>query len=654
MNNKFVILFILNFMIVKPQVDSLSNYFDSIQNYTEAASLFNEDEESDFYEVIEEILRNPINLNDADKLDLLRIPFLDLASADEIIIYRTDNSKFYSLNELHLVENLSNELVNLLKPLLSLENKTQVIISKPFLNFIKIRMRSISDIQSREGFINNNYLGSKPKIYNRVQASADKYFLNLTTEKDAGENSLTDFYSVSFSISDFLFFKKFILGDYNLQFGQGLALSKPYGTKKSSFSTISVIKNNRLFSEYTSTDEIKFFRGTAITTSLNNLSISMFYSNKFLSANIDEDGKITSFKMDGIYRTELDLQKKNSTNLQTFGGVLNFKSAFFRVGFLYTNFLFNKTFSKEYSPFIRDKNQFNFLSFDYSANFKNLLLTGEFSYNELSVASINSIFINISRQFRFLTSFRNYPSNYYNFFSNGFGEKSNTQNEVGFYTGFQISTNFGKFDIYFDQFSFPNKEENKFNYSGNELSLFYQYNFYKNLGLNFRYFIETKDDEIINQNQILTGRIKRQRVRTDLLYSVEKNISLKTRFEINLFEERESEINEKGFLVYQDVKINPFRNLALYGRFIVFKTESFNTRIYEFENDLIGTMSNKALYGNGYRWYLMLKYNLFEEFDISVKYTNTYRTDVNELGTGNQKINGNNENQISLQVDAQF
>ncbi len=655
MIKKFLILLIFIPFKLNAQVDSLSNYFDEIQIYLETASVFQEEEETNIYEIIEEILRNPIQINEANVNELLAIPFLDFASADIIVKYRDANKKFFSLNELYMIDNLSINLANLLKPLLTLEKTSSLVLEEtPFLNFIKSRNRILQDIQTRKGFDENNYLGNKFKIYNRLQANADKYFINLTVEKDAGEKSFSDFYSASFSISDFSIFNKIVLGDYNFAFGQGLAIFKPFGAKKSSYSTLSVIKNQKNISEYTSTDENKFFRGIALSATVSNLSANFFFSQNTLSTNFDDFGNITSLKLDGIYRTDLDLQKKSSTNLQSFGSSISYNQENFNIGLLYSNFNFSRNFSEDYSEFIKNENQFNFIALDYSANFKNIFTSGEFSYNGLSVASINNLFINISRRFRFITSFRNYPSNYFNFFSNGFGERSNTQNEVGFYSGFQLFTDYGTFDIYFDQFKFPNKNQNKFSFTGNELSIFYQKKIIKNFDINFRFLVEKKDDEIVVDENLLIGRTTKQRFRTDFLYSIQKNISLKTRFEINLFEEVESKLSEFGYLAYQDIKININSNFKFFGRFIVFKTDSYNTRIYEFENDFLGVMSNRALYGDGFRWYLLIKYKLINQLVISAKYSTTLRSDVESLGSGNQEILGNVESQISLQIELQF
>jgi hypothetical protein len=87
------------------------------------------------------------------------------------------------------------------------------------------------------------------------------------------------------------------------------------------------------------------------------------------------------------------------------------------------------------------------------------------------------------------------------------------------------------------------------------------------------------------------------------------------------------------------------------GRIIFFKTDSYNSAIYEFENDLTGTYSITGLNGQGIRWYCLMKYKLFETLKLSLKYSEIYKPAEKSLGSGYSEITGNFDNQISLQID---
>jgi hypothetical protein len=112
--------------------------------------------------------------------------------------------------------------------------------------------------------------------------------------------------------------------------------------------------------------------------------------------------------------------------------------------------------------------------------------------------------------------------------------------------------------------------------------------------------------------------------------------------------------NENGFLIFQDVRFVPIPRLNLYGRIIFFKTDSFNSAIYEYENNLTGILSNLAMYGEGTRWYFIIKYGIARYFTLSFRYSETYKPRETSFSSGLNEIKGNVDNDISLQVDFRF
>ncbi len=65
-------------------------------------------------------------------------------------------------------------------------------------------------------------------------------------------------------------------------------------------------------------------------------------------------------------------------------------------------------------------------------------------------------------------------------------------------------------------------------------------------------------------------------------------------------------------------------------------------------------MPNLAMYGNGIRWYLMIRYRPLNFMNISAKYSETYKPDETSLSSGDNQINGNLDNRFSLQIDLSF
>ena len=80
-------------------------------------------DESDLYDILEQLMLNPINLNKASVDDLTRIPEVDISDARLIVNHRNKYGNFFSLNELNAVEDLNKELIKRITPFLYIEQK---------------------------------------------------------------------------------------------------------------------------------------------------------------------------------------------------------------------------------------------------------------------------------------------------------------------------------------------------------------------------------------------------------------------------------------------------------------------------------------------------------------------------------------------------
>ena len=107
-------------------------------------------------------------------------------------------------------------------------------------------------------------------------------------------------------------------------------------------------------------------------------------------------------------------------------------------------------------------------------------------------------------------------------------------------------------------------------------------------------------------------------------------------------------------MFYSDFRFNPIEKLSIDGRVIFFQTDSYDSRIYEYESELEGVVSNQGLYGKGRRWYVLLKYKPLQFLSLSGKYAETYYDGAKSIGTGNDEVIGDFKNRLSLQLDIKF
>jgi hypothetical protein len=111
---------------------------------------------------------------------------------------------------------------------------------------------------------------------------------------------------------------------------------------------------------------------------------------------------------------------------------------------------------------------------------------------------------------------------------------------------------------------------------------------------------------------------------------------------------------EKGVLMSQTVKWNVSEPLTMQARLAVFETDSYDSAIYEFEDEVPGAYSNPALYGRGMRWYFILRYQLFSKMYVAAKYAQTVKDGVTSMGSGNDETIGDTQSVLSLQIDVRF
>ncbi len=669
---KYQIIAILFFLpvISFAQTDSLQN--EDILNEILNDQIEDSEDES-VTDAVEFLLNNPININKADINELQKIPYVDFATAKIIIDHRNRYGAFFSTNELYSINAIPKESMSRIIPFLTVENpegkedishQNVYPETSPLTNLkIILRSRMLNDLQDRKGFKTNKFNGSSHKIYNRIIARYDYNFqAGAVIEKDAGEASFADYQSFHIAAKEIGILKSLVLGDFSIEFGQGLALWSAYGFSKSSDAVYPVKKKAAGIKPYTSTDENNFFRGGAAGFELNNLSVFLFYSNNKFDANIDSAaGIILSRPIDGLHRNQNELLKKNSAREKIYGAAINYSFLnSISAGFVYYNSSFTNPFMKD-EVFDLDGNEFSYSSLFYDVVSGPFNFFGEFAFNLSdnkikTPASINGVQISFSRDFIFAASIRNYPWNYTNLHGQGFGEQSGkTENEFGIYTGFKWRMPLGIFNFYYDQFKFPfSTFDNPLPSTGDEflLSLSSKPIYKFETKLYFKY--ERKDVSINSEKNKISVKRNRQNSRIELIFELSKSIRLKGRFDYNVYRVDDANTLEDGILFYQEIKYAPVSVLNLYARVIFFNTDSFNSAVYEYENDLTGVLSNFAMYGEGMRWYLVLRWKPIKILSLSFKYSETYKPREKFLSSGDSQIDGNLDNRIGLQLDFNF
>ena len=652
------------------------------------------------YEELLSLESNPLNLNTLTKDELESIPLLSDEQIDLIIDFLKFNRPVMTVYELRNVRNLSHKTFQLIIPFFyvgvggarrNIEKTTEsakssnvYVPSNEVTKSLKygkheIQMRLDKTLTPRAGYgdFNDSILLRYPNrkyrgedYYNSIRYSfkyRDKIQMGFTAEKDAGEPFLKpdypngyDHYGFHLIVNDMGKLKTIALGDYRLSFGQGLILNNDFiGSKSWGVDNITrrTLKPKRHFS----TAEYGFFRGGAALFEMCNISLTTFYSNKLIDANISEDGEITSFKNDGLHRTPLEMSKKGNTREQVAGANINYRRNRFQTGIsgLYHTYskMYNPTLSEYNKFFLRDSTNFN-ASIDYSYQLPGFIFAGETAISKNgSVASINSMQYRPSTTISFSALYRYYPISYNALHAQAFSEGSRIQNEKGVYIGASFSP-LKKLAVstYIDFVRFPWPKYGVDNPSNaTDFYLLGTYNLTQNSYFEARYKYKKKEKNVkqpeTNSNIVLPYDTHKLRLR----YSIANNIgwNFRTTVDIARYKVKQSE-KELGLMISQNINYKSRGKLSANAFLAAFNADTYNARLYSYERNLLSTFYMPSLYGKGMRYAINGKYDLSSSLTLSIKAARTRYFNKDTISSGADQINGNSRTDIYTYLRLRF
>ncbi|MDX9697413.1 MAG: hypothetical protein RBT49_16605, partial [Bacteroidales bacterium] len=272
-------------------------------------------------------------------------------------------------------------------------------------------------------------------------------------------------------------------------------------------------------------------------------------------------------------------------------------------------------------------------------------------------AYLNGMFVNFAPQVSLSVLHRYYDKDYQANYGNAFGESSGTNNESGLYFGIEVyPIKRWKISAYYDTYKFPWLTSSTDAPSeGNDYSLQADFNASRDVNMYFRFKYEEKQ---INHPQT-TGLIEitsqeNLKIRYHLSYNLSRQLTLKSRIETSRYQKGDSR-SEYGYMIYQDIFYSLNRiPLNFNLRFAVFDTDTYNSRIYAYESDMLYNYSVPAYYSKGTRFYLNIKYTITEFLDIWIRYSQTYYSDLDVISSGLAEIDGNTKSEIKAQIRIRF
>jgi hypothetical protein len=668
---KIILLVILTCLAGLSQSQNTSSQNDFIENLLENIAEQNEENEidySDFLDDLNKLLVEPIDLNRAKEDDLDQLMILTKNQIANFMAYRKSTGRIYSLYELQLIPGFSSDMIRSISPFVSLKQESEKINAKKRAKHILL-LKSEKTLQEEKGYTNENedsrYLGNSWKYYSRYLYTSANSNLNFgfTSEKDKGEPFFKgensegfDFYSAHLQYNSKGILQQVNLGDYQVKFGQGLSLWSEYSSGKSALTNSHAYKSQGIKS-YKSTDENQFYRGIAlILEPFSNVKLALFSSYKKKDGSLSSDSLslgISSLTNTGYHRNNNEFAQKDNLQETLFGSYLlaNWKKIEFGVSFLQSTYspdIVGTDAAYSYYNFKGDKNQN--ISVCYETQVHSIHLYGEAAQSKSGGrAFLQGVNIQVHPQINFEMIYRNYQKDYQSLFANAFGEQSQTQNEKGFYFGLEFHP-YAKWTIkaYYDQFEFPWLRYSASSPSeGHEYFSQLEYTPNQSVSVYLRYKQENKQENTSSEAIKTLAMRKKNQYRLHFSAQINDNWEIRNRFEISHYEKEEE--HETGYLIYQDLFYHFAKlPLSLNLRYALFDTESFNSAIYAYENDILNSYSVPAYYLKGNRFYFNANWELTQNLKFYIKYARSKYSNRSSIGSGNSEINGDTKSELKF------
>ncbi len=636
-----IITIILELSSVLAQTDSISYEIpsmDIIENSLEEALDGDELSAEDLLEELEELGTNKPNLNNLSYETAVRALKLSDYQYYQLQLYLENYGELASIYELDGIEGFGQEERERLEPLATVTPAPEKqAFFKDFFKKGKTKMlvRYGQILERQAGYDTSratHYAGTPGRaMFRYTFDTQNRFSFKISGEKDPGEQFFKgeqrygfDFYSASVSIQDVGIVKKAVLGDYRLNFGQGLAIGSSMLSGKGGGAG-SARRFSTGIRAVAPTSESDFLRGTAVTLGNNRAEGTLFAGRTFGSTD------------------------------NCLGANVSYTHALFKVGARILGYSRSDTCGTSAEKWRRlwQPTGFN-VAADYHAILFKQLLFGEIGVNQNgAVGVLQALITSPIPTLKIAVIFRHYDKYYSNPLGHAFGTNSSNAGETGIYlTSDYVLSRRITLSLYADYYRFTILTyRTDAPVQGLDIGLSGEINLTRSSVLNVKYNFRSKPEnspESVYYKQIqehLKHKIRLIWSNTPL-----STLKLKTEIDWMINHYPMSQTRRSGILLYQDIILNfPKPNISIHTRIAYFDTDSYDERLYAYENDVYYAFSIGSYYYKGIRGYLLLRYK-YKWISLWLRLAQTYYIDRQVISSGLTQIDKPHKTEIKAQV----
>lgn len=637
---------------------------------------------TDLQDQLEQYNRNKLNLNKASREQLQRLFFLEDNQINAIIQHRFVYGDFLNLYELQTITSLDEITIYYLTYFVTVDENWRED-QTPFKQMLAKGKHEIiglydSELQQREGYKKERadagksyYLGNQDRYVFRYRFSyGNRLTFGYTGEKDMGEQFGKGAQQNGFDFNSFHFYyrprktiiKTIALGDYQINFGQGLAFASGLAARKSAF-VMNVRRSYSPIRAFRSLNENEFLRGAAVTLGGKKWQAVLFGSGKYISTNFNAtdtlqgDDIFSSVSLTGLHRTTSEISKRQNVFQTIYGGNARWVLKRGHIGVTHVNTQYDIAFlpgDKPYQLYNFKGNKLGNTGVDFNLQWRNFNFFGEGARSSNNAYAVTSgMLISLDANLDAVVLYRNFAKDYQTTFANSFAENSDTRNEQGIYTGITLRLNRkwivnSYIDVYQSKWLryLVDGPSNGFDFLS---ELQYLPSRSAQFYVRFRQEIKYRNQSGNTEKTDYLSAQSRSVYRFNAQYKVALNLSAKSRIEVVTFSD-DIKKNQVGTLLLQDINwSSPRKKVNLIFRMAYFTVDDYNARVYAAENDVLYQYAVPLYQNSGVRYYLVARIKINRKLDLWFKYSETKYSNVDKISSGLEQINGNTMTDFRIQ-----
>lgn len=630
---------------------------------------------------------HPININQADSVELQRLGFLTANQIEGIHYYIYRYGALRSVGELMLIPELDYATRQLLSYVVTFGECAEEKASFRE-TWHQMLTRGRSELSTRMDIPLYRQAGYVPRTQGQLDAAPSRYYVGnalyhnlrygyrygnklswgFSAEKDAGEPLFTsmqpfpDYLSGYVQLGDMGLLRQLVVGNYRLRFGQGLVMNSDFALGKTMLLQ-SLGKQSAMVNPHRGTGEGDYYTGVAVVIGWRRVQLTAFGACRKFDATLDGVG-IATLRTGGYHRTLTERACRGNTRSDLYGVHVAYAAHGLHLGGTALYQSFNRNFTPSAQPYKRYAPQghsFTNASVDYAWHHHRLSVMGETAVDgKGTVATLNMVRVRAADRLYLTLLQRYYAHDYWALEAKSLSASSDVRNERGIYFGAEWQPHQRlAITAYGDAYHFPylRYRVSAPSYGADAMAAV-RYSVSDNHLLQLRYSYRLKQRDVADGYTLLEDVLVNEcthRLRLRWEATLTPLFSCQATAESSVAQAEKFSSGYMANFQATYASLGMRHTWRVSGGVAAFLTD-YATRIYSYERGALYAYNYQMFYGKGWRGYLLVQYGhrAMPNLSALAKVGSTFYLDRTTIGSGAAMIADNHCEDVQLQLRITF